>query len=688
MYNPSNPVESFRVSNLHIVDDGGIFSSNVGGLLGTQIDTNDYTVLSNNIKLFLYTSINERINWKTSNLSSNEIAVFVFKNGNKLLFRIKLSENLLSLSRFKSKDDMLKCEIEKDENTLSSKKLSIAFLLSFFDTLDESLFNIVAEKEIREVLKKQINISKRGDIKPIELNPIKGKLNITIGLFFDGTGNNKFNTARVHDFFSNLAENDRQGKSFTEIVDDYRSGKMPILSKKSLGFAEYMLEPKSSYLNSYSNISKLFNLYDGIDAEEIAKENFDHKKEIVLKIYIEGIGTKQGEDDSLLGSAFGRGGHVVESYLNGIQPYQVVSKPYGVESRCEEAIQKVSECLLELQNKFEKDNKEIGEVIFDVFGFSRGAAAARLFYRRLFMDAFLIDVNLKNKVKIESYKIRFYGLYDTVLSLSDSSNEDISLKLCSCPCYHIIAQDEIRENFPLVHVDAENCVDLELFGAHSDIGGGYTRDEFIASFAFKESEKDEPIYDIKKIFNAYKRLYAVDTNKKYLQYFVDQVSLKYKQARIVTESEPANQQNKEMNVNYLSKTKFGYLAKDHRLIENDISKVSLQAMLLFAAQHKLPFKEYKLDFSSKLHDEDKKTLSAYKVLAEKIIKNLDKSSERLDNLNDKDFFNLYHRFIHISESYEYQIFSKYYDSKIHETNLLYANRPTKDRVRVKYLMQK
>lgn len=98
-------------------------------------------------------------------------------------------------------------------------------------------------------------------------------------------------------------------------------------------------------------------------------------------------------------------------------------------------INTVSKQLADLLSSIPANKKsEIGELIFDVFGFSRGASAARLFYRRLFMDNSLNDENQKNNVKVESYKIRFYGLFDTVLSYSNSSNIDISLKLCSSPC--------------------------------------------------------------------------------------------------------------------------------------------------------------------------------------------------------------------------------------------------------------
>ncbi|WJS96805.1 DUF2235 domain-containing protein [Flavobacterium johnsoniae] len=658
---PSNPIESFRYPNLHIVDNAGIFSTLLGGLLTYPIDGIEYNVLSNNIKLIIYTSISERSNWKVTNLSTNEIAVFIFKYANKLKFRIKLADNLFILSRFHSYKQMFEFEKELRIQDFIGQKLSIEFILRYFDTLNEPLFNIITNAQSKTVVK-TIKITKTGDMKPIKLDPKEDKLNITFGLFFDGTGNNRYNTERVHDVFSRLAET--QSKLFSEVIDEYRLGKISFLREKSIGFDEFMFMPKSSYLNNYSNISILYDLYSETKVGEETKEN-----EIIKKIYVEGIGTKREEKDSLLGSGFGRG-------------------EYGIESRCKELIFLIDKEISHLQFKFK--NVDIAEVVFDIFGFSRGAAAARLFHRMVFIDSNLSTSNFIHLVKLGVCKIRFYGLFDTVLSTFNAdvlypTEKDISLIECKkIPCYHITAQNEIRQNFPLSKVDSENCVHLELFGCHSDIGGSYTRDKFASAFAFKESEKDKPTYDFKKLYDRYKLLYAVDTSKKYLRYFVNQLSVNYEQIRIVTENVPENERYKGLDSNYASTIKFGYVAQENRVIESDISMVALNAMLSFALQHNLPFNARKKEVNPKLSPKDKLTLENYDNKVQKLIGKIINSNNVSESLEDNDFFDLYNRFIHISESYGYQIWSDKFKSKIHELNELYSDRPAEKGERVVY----
>ncbi|MFN4198706.1 MAG: phospholipase effector Tle1 domain-containing protein [Flavobacterium sp.] len=107
----------------------------------------------------------------------------------------------------------------------------------------------------------------------------------------------------------------------------------------------------SSYWNPFSNVALLFDLYK----TEIDDKDRNNIK-VTLKQYVQGIGTIEGENDNMLGFAFGEG-------------------PHGIIGKVWEGCFKVSE---EIKKNLGV-NMEIGSLTFDVFGFSRGAASARHF---------------------------------------------------------------------------------------------------------------------------------------------------------------------------------------------------------------------------------------------------------------------------------------------------------------------
>lgn len=173
------------------------------------------------------------------------------------------------------------------------------------------------------------------------------KVKLRIGVFFDGTGNNKFNSDSV---YYNKRYNSKLPLKENEI-------------KKIEGFKSFVIESGSSYWNSYSNIALLHDLYE----EKTDRKNSPDVKfqSLQLKFYIQGIGTLKNEkDDSItgyIGNGLGEG-------------------PRGVIARVEQACQDIADTIDEALKK-NQDSKplEIISIQFDVFGFSRGAAAARHF---------------------------------------------------------------------------------------------------------------------------------------------------------------------------------------------------------------------------------------------------------------------------------------------------------------------
>ncbi|WP_295371961.1 DUF2235 domain-containing protein [uncultured Pseudacidovorax sp.] len=128
-------------------------------------------------------------------------------------------------------------------------------------------------------------------------------------------------------------------------------------------------------------------------------------------------------------------------------------------------------------------------IYLDVFGFSRGAAQARVFvswlHQYLMLQGQLFGV--------PAY-VRMLGIFDTVASVgltdaigSDGHNawataEDLRIHPEVRNCLHHVALHELRTNFPSDSVAQalglpENCQEHHCPGAHSDVGGGYAAGE-------------------------------------------------------------------------------------------------------------------------------------------------------------------------------------------------------------------
>lgn len=277
-------------------------------------------------------------------------------------------------------------------------------------------------------------------------------VDVTLGIFFDGTLNNKTNTeARV-------------------------SPKPGDTSFKKYGAGD----EQSSYYNDWSNVARLW-------------DNYDKSK----SIYIEGIGTENELSDSLKGYAFGSG-------VTGIRG--------KVRKGCEKI---VSDILTPVLKK--SKNVKLRTVTIDVFGFSRGSAAARNFVYEIGKPEYKSQVTVQPKtgeitkrdsddyetglytmpagghlglklseagfaLKPTQIRVRFLGIFDTVssyaknISLMPNFSNDVSeLHLNEIGkaqhVIHFTAADEHRENFSLtpVHVGKEKSFP----GVHCDIGGSY-----------------------------------------------------------------------------------------------------------------------------------------------------------------------------------------------------------------------
>lgn len=203
-----------------------------------------------------------------------------------------------------------------------------------------------------------------------------------------------------------------------------------------------------SYDNALSNVALLHALYPADTANADGAQAF-------LKRYVQGVGTLAGEADHVYASATGRG-------------------RTGAEARVAEALQGIAEQLQGWRRAHPQVSLERLE--FDLFGFSRGAAAVRHLANLLHDGAGdLLSVACDTT-------INFIGLFDTVAAIiaplqgdfdpADGRHGGLRLGLeagIARQVVQLVARDERRHNFPLV------CSghDIVLPGVHSNIGGGY-----------------------------------------------------------------------------------------------------------------------------------------------------------------------------------------------------------------------
>ncbi len=143
-----------------------------------------------------------------------------------------------------------------------------------------------------------------------------------------------------------------------------------------------------------------------------------------------------------------------------------------------------------LEAKLRDGKPRVVECFVDVFGFSRGAAEARVFCN--WLDELLIGGRLAGV----PLRFRFLGIFDTVASAGFwsgvsalvtnstgghgawASAESLRVPASVQNCVHMVAMHELRRNFPLDEIGVDGklqagWVQHAYPGAHSDVGGGY-----------------------------------------------------------------------------------------------------------------------------------------------------------------------------------------------------------------------
>jgi type VI secretion system secreted protein VgrG len=292
---------------------------------------------------------------------------------------------------------------------------------------------------------------------------LEQRITLRIGVFFDGTGNNTAN--------SGLTEQCRRDDQ-TLLDPDTLLGTVDYCSRYGFGDpggdGMFRRIPDNSYGNAHSNVAELFRLYQ----DDTNRALSSGESRACIKAYLEGIGTTSGDSDSLIGQGTGGG-------------------TTGVLARVQESPGKILE---EIRNwRSSNPGLLIEAVEIDIFGFSRGAAAARHFANEVLKAEHGVLSGLLSprtagfapNFSWNRVRLNFIGLFDTVAALVDPLEGDFSpandrnpgLNLylppgCARKVVHLTARDEKRWNFALNSV-APGHLEIELPGSHSDIGGGY-----------------------------------------------------------------------------------------------------------------------------------------------------------------------------------------------------------------------
>ncbi len=350
-------------------------------------------------------------------------------------------------------------------------------------------------------------------------------ITLRLGMFFDGTANNSYSAKWGKQQLENRYIKWSSAYMASEYIMKNRGIHRKLNATELIDLCFNWGEISGSAANEITNIQKLFDLYQK-DKFNDTQTTYSHAQ------YITGIGTGNStaiapaDEDEMSGQAFGMG-------------------KYGVTAKVETGIEQICEELREITSIIRKQMMVDGfnKIEFDVFGFSRGAAAARHFINTVLEgEESLFARRFKKSCQEEGImlsagfdwhsndycEVMFAGLFDTVaaiinltkLDISPHNNDNDPVRLWLDPqrvrkAVHLVAdpKTEYRLNFSLNRLNpAPNFDELVLPGAHSDIGGGYH-----SRIAFSRPDYLLPLLENKLIKRVHKRNVSWFAKKRTIQ---------------------------------------------------------------------------------------------------------------------------------------------------------------------------
>ncbi|MET3135128.1 hypothetical protein AAKU55_005431 [Oxalobacteraceae bacterium GrIS 1.11] len=159
----------------------------------------------------------------------------------------------------------------------------------------------------------------------------------------------------------------------------------------------------------------------------------------------------------------------------------------------EYAIAKLKPYVVQLKEILINSKPKVIQFNISVFGFSRGAAEARAFCTWFYQLCEKSgDDYIFAGIPVHIY---FLGIFDTVAAVGATNGDvfkdeiasghaawakgTLKIPIAIDRCVHFVASHEVRASFPLDSVRymgkyPTNCIEIVYPGVHSDVGGGYT----------------------------------------------------------------------------------------------------------------------------------------------------------------------------------------------------------------------
>ncbi len=469
-------------------------------------------------------------------------------------------------------------------------------------------------------------------------------ITLRIGVFFDGTGNNRSNSEAV-------AGCHARDVGLAELAEDIRQ------FCQAHGYDGKGGAPDNSYGNDSSNVAKLHDLYNDDSERRLSAD----ESKASIRVYLEGIGTSSGAEDSTFSQMTGLGAQGVLARV-GQSPMQILR---SIEQ-------------FELSNP----DRKVAHIEFDIFGFSRGAAAARHFANEVLKGeqsslATLLPANSALFVEAFAWRtntdvsINFIGIFDTVaavasvsiggISVHDANNPGVNLYLApdmAKKVVHLVARDERRHNFSL---NSAGAADIVLPGVHSDLGGGYlprAAERILLSKPFRSTE-DAHVSPMRSI--------AYRWTQTELHRLQDQLNLHDLPLQVQTWGQKFERKVKGDH----EKWQHVYSAvSSQREVRNELALVYLRIMRELGGRHDVPFRV--------IDEEDQKYVLPVelKPIAEKLMAYAFGETRRLGLSLDEEAL-LAGRYIHLSANW-----NAAKGFKNSDLDIVFINRPAANHVRV------
>jgi uncharacterized protein (DUF2235 family) len=292
-----------------------------------------------------------------------------------------------------------------------------------------------------------------------------------IGIFFDGTNNNKYrdtddradsNIARLYDLYVS-----KRTSGYSRIYVPGAGTKFPEIGEytetSSGGAFAFGCEARVIYA--------LLQVFNSLHYHCAGSDMFDRASILALCRNDTRV-PHECDDDNLAKLGISHG---------------LLQPDIGNNKNRQEFLEKQTKYL---KTKVESGKPRVVECFVDVFGFSRGAAQARVFCN------WLNELLTGGRLGGIPLHFRFLGIIDTVASAGFwsgigagvtsstgghgawASAQSLNVPSSVKNCVHMVAMHELRRNFPLDEIGnggglTTGRVQHAYPGAHSDVGGGY-----------------------------------------------------------------------------------------------------------------------------------------------------------------------------------------------------------------------